>query len=70
MREPRSLFRNFDLGIPPPTIRLMGGKIRSWLDEHPVTKIVFRIVELIFALVVALVLIQLVPRLLTGNWCP
>ena len=70
MREPRSLFRNFDLGIPPPTIRLMDGKIRSWLDEHPVTKIVFRIVELIFALVVALVLIQLVPRLLTGNWCP
>ena len=48
----------------------MDGKIRSWLDEHPVTKIVFRIVELIFALVVALVLIQLVPRLLTGNWCP
>lgn len=70
MREPRSLFRNFDLGIPPPTIGLMNGKISAWLDEHPTTKFVLRVVQLMFGLLVAIVLIQLLPRLITGNWCP
>jgi hypothetical protein len=41
-------------------------KMRSWLNQHPIASFALWLVGLWFVLV----LVQIVYRVITGNWCP
>jgi hypothetical protein len=54
------------LAFPASSIYLMSGKIRSWLNDHPVASLALWFAGLLFTFA----LVQILYRTITGNWCP